>query len=252
MKKRLQDEKIVLSSFETPMRALHILAMVCLLLTFSAKAENLALTISTNNTPQDRKALELLSKEAFRRVGLALKLDSNPSERSLDLANQGAVDGEGLRVAGLDQQYPNLVQVPERFIGISFVAFSRDQSIKLDDGWRSLKPYRIAFINGWKLYEANATAAQSITKVDKAEQLFQMLDAGRVDLALYTRADGASVLKRLGITGVDAIRPALREADMYLYLNKKHAMLVPRIAQALKDMKGDGSYNAILAQVASQ
>ena len=93
------------------MRALHILAMVCLLLTFSAKAENLALTISTNNTPQDRKALELLSKEAFRRVGLALKLDSNPSERSLDLANQGAVDGEGLRVAGLDQQYPNLVQI---------------------------------------------------------------------------------------------------------------------------------------------
>lgn len=234
------------------MRALYLIAMVFLLLTFGAKAENLALTISTNNTPQDRKALELLSKEAFRRVGLTIKLDSNPSERSLNLANQGMVDGEGLRVAGLDQQYPNLVQIPERFIGIGFVAFSRDPLIRLDDGWRSLKPYRIAFINGWKLYEANATDAQSVIRVDKAEQLFQMLDAGRIDLALYTRADGAAVLKGLGITGVSAVQPALRESDMYLYLNKKHAMLVPRITQALKDMKGDGSYNAILAQVAGQ
>ena len=31
------------------------------------------------------------------------------------------MDGEGLRVAGLSAQYPNLVQVPERFVRISFV-----------------------------------------------------------------------------------------------------------------------------------
>jgi polar amino acid transport system substrate-binding protein len=141
--------------------------------------------------------------------------------------------------------------VPERFTGISFVAFSRDASIKLDEGWASLKPHRIAFINGWKVFEANAVSAQSITKVDKVEQLFQMLDAERVDLVLYTRSDGASVLKRLGISNVVALSPSLRDADMYLYLNKKHLALVPRIAQALRDMKADGSYNTIMAQVAA-
>ena len=83
------------------MRYLTLLGLLWLALAGGAWADGPALTISTNNTPQDRKVLALLSNEAFRRAGLALKLDSNPSARSLDLANQGLVDGEGLRVAGL-------------------------------------------------------------------------------------------------------------------------------------------------------
>ena len=77
-------------------------------------AENQVITIATNNTPLDKKALQLIAQEAFRRVGLEPKLVSTPSERSLQLANQGDVDGEGLRIAGLNAQYPNLIQVPEQ------------------------------------------------------------------------------------------------------------------------------------------
>ena len=66
-----------------------------------------SLTVSTNNTPLDRKALHQISQEAFRRAGLEFKLVSLPSERSLVAANRGEVDGEGLRVAGLSDQYPN-------------------------------------------------------------------------------------------------------------------------------------------------
>lgn len=228
-----------------------LLGLFILLLGGMASANGPAITISTNNTPQDRKVLELVSQEAFRRAGLVFQLDRNPSARSLDLANEGSIDGEGLRVAGLEQQYPNLVQVPERYTSISFVAFARDASIKLDHGWESLKPHRIAFINGWKMYEANATTAQSITKVDKPEQLFRMLEANRIDLALYTLADGSAIVKNLAIPGIAPLTPALRNADMFLYLNKKHQAHVPRIAQALKDMKADGTYAKILAQISS-
>ena len=42
-----------------------------------------SLTVSTNNTPLDRKALQQISQEAFRRAGLEFKLVSLPSERSL-------------------------------------------------------------------------------------------------------------------------------------------------------------------------
>lgn len=228
-----------------------LLGLFILLLGGMASANGPAITISTNNTPQDRKVLELVSQEAFRRAGLVFQLDRNPSARSLDLANEGSIDGEGLRVAGLEQQYPNLVQVPERYTSISFVAFARDASIKLDHGWESLKPHRIAFINGWKMYEANATTAQSITKVDKPDQLFKMLEANRIDLALYTLADGSAIVKNLAIPGIAPLTPALRNADMFLYLNKKHQAHVPRIAQALKDMKADGTYAKILAQISS-
>jgi polar amino acid transport system substrate-binding protein len=215
-------------------------------LSLSVNADTPALTISSNNTPQDRKALELLSREAFRRAGLEFKLVSYPSERSLHMANQGEVDGEGLRIAGLNNQYPNLVQVPERFLGISFVAFAKDAMINLDRNWESLKPYRVAFITGWKMFEANATGAKSVTKVDKPEQLFRMLDSGRIDLALYTRADGIAFIRSSGLSSIAPIAPSLKDVDMYLYLNKKHEAHVPRIAQALRDMKADGTYNKIM------
>lgn len=217
-----------------------------------ARAETPALTISSNNTPMDRLALQELSREALRRVGHELKLVNLPSERSLVAANEGEVDGEGLRVPGLGKQYPNLVQIPERFIGISFVAFAKDRNIKLEQGWDSLKPYSVAFITGWKMFEANAGGARVVNKVDKPEQLFLMLDNGRVDLALYTLADGIALARQQGLTNVAPLVPSLKDVDMYLYLNKKHEALAPKIAQALRDMKADGTYQRILAGISTK
>lgn len=227
--------------------------LLCLLgLSLIAAAQDQTLVIGTNNTPLDRKALERLSQEAFRRIGIGFKLVSHPSERALHLANQGEIDGEGLRIAGLGKQYPNLVQVPEHFIGISFVAFSKDALINLDHGWESLKPLRVAFITGWKMFEANASGARSVTKVEKPEQLFQMLDSGRIDLALYTRADGVALVRSMGLASIAPITPALKDVDMYLYLHKRHEALAPRLAQALRDMKADGAYNRILLSLGSE
>ncbi|MBL8486860.1 MAG: transporter substrate-binding domain-containing protein [Rhodocyclaceae bacterium] len=215
----------------------------------AAAAQAPPITVSTNNTPLDRKALQEISVEAFRRVGLEFRLISLPSERSLLSANNGEVDGEGLRVAGLAAQYPNLVQVPERYIGISFVAFARDPSIRVDKGWESLRSHSVAFITGWKMFEANATVARVVNRVEKPEQLFRMLEGGRIDLALYTRADGVALARSLGLADVHPLAPSLRDVDMYLYLHRRHEALVPRLAQALRDMKADGSYDRILGSL---
>jgi polar amino acid transport system substrate-binding protein len=230
-----------------------VIAVFLLLASFltTAYADTPTITVSTNNTPLDRKALQELSQEAFRRVGVDFKLVSLPSERSLHSANLGEVDGEGLRVAGLSSQYPNLIQVPERYIGVSFVAFSKDARIRLDNGWDSLKPYSVAFITGWKMFEANASGARVVNKVDKPEQMFRMLDGGRVDLALYTRADGIALARSMGLASIAPLFPSLKEVDMYLYLNKKHEALAPKLAQVLKDMKADGTYNRILFSLQS-
>lgn len=213
----------------------------------TARAETL--TISTNNTPLDRQALQTISREAFKRAGVEIKLVSLPSERSLVSANAGDVDGEGLRVAGLSEQYPNLIQVPERFVRISFVAFAKNATLSLDNGWESLRPHRVAFINGWKMFEANASGARVVNKVDRPEQLFQMLDRDHIDLALYTRADGVALARSLGMPHIAPVAPALRDVDMFLYVHKKHQALVPRLAQALRDLKADGSYNRLLASI---
>lgn len=226
--------------------------MLCLCCAVPAFADGQTITVSTNNTPLDRQALEAISETAFRRLGIDFKLISLPSERSLTSANLGEVDGEGLRVGGLEGQYPNLIQVPERYIRISFVAFAKDATISLDGGWDSLKPHRVAFITGWKMFEANASGAKVVNRVEKPEQLFQMLETGRVDLALYTRADGAALVRKLGVPSIAPVAPALKDVDMYLYLNRKHAALVPRLAQVLKEMKADGTYNRIVSSIVAE
>lgn len=205
------------------------------------------LTIGTNNTPADRRALQALGEEACRRAGVTLRLASLPSERSLFAANAGEIDGEGLRVAGLEAVYPNLLRVPEHLIGISFVAFARDDRISLAQGWAGLAPWRVAFINGWKLFEAQATRARVVHKVEQAEQLFRMLEADRIDLALYTRADGMALARNLGLAQVRPLAPALADVDMFLYLHRRHEALVPRLAQALREMKADGTHGRMLA-----
>ena len=47
------------------------------------------------------------------------------------------------------------------------------------------------------------------------------------------------------------LRP-LKDVDMYLYLNKKHEAVVPRLAKALRDMKVDGTYNKIIFELLAE
>jgi polar amino acid transport system substrate-binding protein len=235
---------------EHPMYTRLLAFFLCLLpLLASAQTATQSLTVSTNNTPLDRKVLERVAREAFQRIGVEFKMVSLPSERSLVAANSGEIDGEGLRIAGLGTQYPNLIQVPERFTRISFVAFARDASIPLDEGWESLKTQRVAFITGWKMFEANAAGARVVNKVDKPEQMFRMLDDGRIDLALYTQADGVALAKTLGLAAIAPLQPALKDVDMFLYVHRRHEALVPRLAKAIKEMKMDGTYNRIMAGI---
>ncbi len=71
------------------MRAFLLAGLLLVFGLAPAVAGNPTLTLSTNNTPLDRKALEQLSQESLRRIGVDLKLVSLPSERSLTAANLG-------------------------------------------------------------------------------------------------------------------------------------------------------------------
>jgi len=44
------------------------------------------------------------------------------------------------------------------------------------------------------------------------------------------------------MSDVERCKQALATKEMFIYLNKKHELLVPRLAKALGAMKQDGSY----------
>lgn len=189
--------------------------------------------------------LDNILREAFRRTGCKLRLLIAPSERGLVNANSGTVDGVTNRIAGLEKNYPNLVRVPEPNMTYDFTAFAR-RPLALK-GWDDLRPLRVGLITGWKILEENTRAADVI-KADGPRQLFELLAADRVDVVLYERMLGQHEIAALGLSGVRALEPPLARRDMHVYLNVRHAGLVPRLAAALRAMKADGTHAAILAR----
>lgn len=211
----------------------------------SAHAERPVLTIGATNSPplslpDQSGMLDLMLKEAFARIGVDVRFVTLPSERSLIEAEHGIIDGDNNRVAGLEARYPRLIQVPESNMTYEFMAFATrpDVSIK---SWADLKAMHAAHVIGWKIFEDNVSASQ-VTKLPTSKQLFLFLQAGRADVALFDRIGGAYLLGQLKGKPVYAIEPPLAKREMYLYLNAKHADLVPALARALRAMKEEGTH----------
>lgn len=184
-----------------------------------------------------------IAAEAFSRINIETEVILVSPGRSLINANQGIEDGNIGHIRGMEINFPNLIRVPEEIMEWEFIAFVREVNFKVD-GWSSLKPYEVGFITGWKIYERNITDAIHITKLKSDEQLFNMLNRNRIEVGMHERWGGSWWIKELGFD-IETLEPPVKIMPMYLYLHKKHAALVPKVNQALIEMKKDGSYQKI-------
>jgi polar amino acid transport system substrate-binding protein len=187
--------------------------------------------------------LDAVAGEAFRRAGVKLKLVKLPAERALINANSGLEDGDLTRIAGLEAQYPNLVRVPEKLIDWDFSAFGKNPA--LPARWEVIRQRPVAHIRGWKIYERELAGAKQILTAEDPAQLFRLLELDRVEVVLYARWMGMSLINRQGMKGIYVLDPSLAKRGMFIYLNKRHAALVPRIAEALRAIKAEGLYDRL-------
>jgi polar amino acid transport system substrate-binding protein len=211
-------------------------------------AEKLRLnaTIQPPYTTSERNGfVDQILPVVFREAGVdaELLIYQGAFERQLGNANLGVDDGIAARAAGLETQYPNLIRVPEDVVSFDFVAFTTRHRFPATN-WGALSPYVVSYIIGWKIFEVNVPVVKELTLVVNVEQLFTVLDLGRVDVVLYERLHGLMVARAKGMT-VQVMEPPLSTNRLYIYLHKKHAALVPRVAQALARLKQNGMYQRI-------
>lgn len=195
--------------------------------------------------------VDTLEREIFRRLGHDVVIHRVPAERSLLNVDTGIDDGNGPRIAGLSRMYPNIRQVPESIMTYDFVAFTRDADF-VPTNWDSLKPYDTAIITGWKILEKNVVGTRSLTKVRSPEQLFALLMQGRVDVVIFEKWEGLHLIRELGLEGVRMLDPPLAQRDMYLYVNKQHEALLAPMADTLRQIKADGTYQAVFDDVLAE
>ncbi|HLD13877.1 MAG TPA: transporter substrate-binding domain-containing protein [Burkholderiales bacterium] len=185
--------------------------------------------------------LDIVAREAFRRAGVELRLVKLPAERALLDANAGIEDGDLVRIAGLEKQYPNLIRVPEKLVDWAFTAFSKNPPIP--SNWPAIRQHAVGYIKGWKIYEQNLAGTGNTIAVESSEQLFRLLALDRIDVALYSHWMGLALIQRQGMKDVYVLEPPLATREMFIYLHKKHAVLAPKIASALRALKAEGFYD---------
>ena len=215
---------------------------------FNHAAISQPLKINTGFTPPVSELLQEIMQHTFDRAGLKMAFHAQPAERSIALVARGIDDGECCRIpAAIAKDYPDLLQVPELVFTARFSAFAKHPLPPIS-GFNSLKPYSVATVSGWKILvnNLNKVKPETLHIMDNASAMFQVLQLDRIDIATYGYLSGLDSLSELGLTDIAVIEPPLASAPLYLYLNRKHAELIPQLSQAIRELKADGTLDKII------
>ena len=225
---------------------IHVLILLCFGSSAAIAETNLTLNSGTAepfiNADGSGFYGELVN-EVFSRLNIKTNVIRLPSSRSIINANQGIDDGVIARTKGINKKFKNLIRVPESVLTFKFVAYSLNEKIDVKN-WDSFKPYSVGMIRGWRIYEKNLVHTKQLTSVTNAEQLFKLLLNKRSDLILFEYYRGSWWNKHLN-ANAHLIGSPIAEKEMFIYMHKKHAALVPKITKILSELKKDGSYQRI-------
>lgn len=240
--------------FRTDKRSSKVLlALVCLLL-FNAGTSAAQRPIRLHlpvaepySTPMRNGVVDLVLKEMFKRLHRDYMVMDLPDARALHMANEGHTDIEGLRVAGLEKDYPNLLMVPEPVHTATWSAFTCDKSVPIT-GWDSLRDYSVACMRGWAICDNNIPSDTDVVHVSTMEQLLKMLCKQRVDVIVLERYAARYYLKKLGLHCQALRETPLARQPTYMYVNKRLRELVPSISSVLRGMHNDGTIRRLVNQ----
>lgn len=196
--------------------------------------------------------IDLIYKELARRLNINIIIgDLETAERVLLNANSGVDDGDVGRVLGLEKLYSNLISIPIPVYHYEMVVFSKNINFKPIDA-KSIMPYDIGLLRGWKILEEISKGAKSVISLKNSEQVFNMLEKERIEIALFEKSQGLFVLKKMNLKNIKALQPNLLEGNFHLYLHKKHKLLIPKITAELSKMQKDGTIKHIKEKVLKQ
>lgn len=180
-----------------------------------------------------------LLAEIYRRAGLGLNVEIMPAARASLTSLGDKADGELMRIASYGQNYPQLVRVDPAFYRISVRAYSlpsRSASVQSRD---DLRHYAVGAIRGMAYAQDMTESHPALTLTQSPLQLFRMLLAGRIDVALCNTLAAQSALNSLGAKDVE-VSPELARFELHHYLHQRRRELVPPLAEAIRRMRDSG------------
>lgn len=180
-----------------------------------------------------------LLTEIYRRAGTGLNIEVMPAARASLASQSDKADGELMRIAGYGQSHPLLVRVDPAFYRIGVRAYwlpTRGASVRSRD---DLRHYAVGAIRGMAYAQEMTENHPALTLTPNVLQLFRMLMAGRIDVAVCSTLAAQSALQSLGGKEVDT-SPELARFELHHYLHSRHRELAARLGEVTRRMKDRG------------
>jgi len=222
--------------------------VIFLIVIFTSQSVN-ALTIAVpSSTPSMLRWVHIL-KEIYKRADIPLEFVTLPTQRALVQSSQGIIDGELVRIEKVGDLYPALVRVPTSYGFFESRAFSREQGIQTavdENGWDALRDYRVGIVRGMKFAEEiDIKNWKNVEVVTRTDQLFKMLERGRLDVAISTKISGLVIIKENDLKSANLLEPAIRRHDLFHYLHEKNKKYIPRLDEVIRAMKESGELDEL-------
>jgi polar amino acid transport system substrate-binding protein len=200
--------------------------------------------------------LELIYREAFRRLGYQFQYLAVPARRASVLADSGKVDGEIHRIAYYGKEHRSLVRVEEPHFAAVFSAYA-SRPLTLSNGWDSLRhtAYRVEYRMGNLKCETELPRRVDparLSSVAHSTLGLRKLAAGRTDLYIDGELLVEATLTSAEFRSTSIHKVAtMEQINGYAFLHPKHRALAVRLAATLAQMKREGTIerfrNAALA-----
>lgn len=183
-------------------------------------------------------AAKLLT-DIYKKAGLGINITPLPGARANAVALAGEKDGEVARIAPYFAKNPTLIKVEPGYYYLTTGAFAKsDKGITIaskDD----LKKYKVGIVRGIAHAETATEGLAGLQVTGSYDQLYQMLEAGRIDVAIDEGINGPATLKGLGLKGITQVGEIAR-LELFNVLTPAKKDLAPKISAAIKALKDSG------------
>jgi polar amino acid transport system substrate-binding protein len=177
-------------------------------------------------------------REAFERAGLTVEFRPLPLIRSIEMANDGEIDGDLMRIETVAAAYPNLMMVPIAINRVDLAIYGI--APRISGLTRSeIRLMRVGVRRG-NFVVARHSAGLSTIEAQTPEATFDMVRSGRVGVAIATHVDTEAHIADGSVSGVQAWPCVWASELLSLLLNRRHRDQVPRIEGALRQMSREG------------
>jgi polar amino acid transport system substrate-binding protein len=190
------------------------------------------------------ESLQVL-KEAYSRIGVKIQARRLPAARSLEMAENGEVDGEVNRIEAIDEQYPHLmrIEVPVNLLeGVVLTCDTPLEHVTLE----AIGKLHLGIKIGNRYAEMLTKGMADVTRLPHEKKLMNLLLEGRLDALLVDRAWAEAEKAKPGMECLRVNEPPLIVVPLYHYLNRRHADLAPLITGELRAMRESGEIDRIL------